>query len=103
MSDRVRYWRRRMAEFESSGLSRAAFCRRRRLNYHTMTYWIKRLVNLDGPRTDGEATSFVEVSLPTAVSAASYEVLLGNDRSIRFSADFDSDTLARICQAVEPC
>ena len=58
MSERMRYWQRRVAQLESSGLSRAVFCRRRQLNYHTMTYWVKRLANLDGPGASGEPTSF---------------------------------------------
>ncbi|MFQ5467605.1 MAG: hypothetical protein ACE5DS_05655 [Kiloniellaceae bacterium] len=110
MSDRIRYWRRRMSEFASSGLSRAAFCRRRRLNYHTMTYWVKRLANLEGLGSDGDPASFVEVSLPVEVEASlgqgrptSYEVQLGNGRSIRLGADFDAATLARIILAVESC
>ncbi|MCP4592380.1 MAG: hypothetical protein GY842_16730, partial [bacterium] len=81
MSERMRYWQRRVAPLESSGLSRAAFCRRRRLNYPTMTYWVKRLANLNGPGAGGEPTSFVEVSLPPVAAPASYEVLLGNGRS----------------------
>ena len=103
MSERMRYWRRRVAEFESSGLNRAAFCRRRRLNYHTMTYWIKRLANSDGAGTDSEPTSFVEVSLPAAVAPATYEVLLGNGRSIRLGAAFDGEAVARLIRTLESC
>jgi hypothetical protein len=110
MSDRVRYWRRRVAEFESSGLSRAAFCRRRRLNYHTMTYWLKRLANLDGPGTGGERASFVEVSLPTEAEPSlewsrptTYEIVLSNGRSIRLAATFDDGAVVRLVQAVESC
>ncbi len=102
MSERIRYCRRRMFEFASSGLSRAAFCRRRRLNDHTMTYWVNRLAKLEGLGTDGEPASFVEVSLPVEVEPSlgrgrptsgrgrptSYEVLLGHGRSIRLGAAF---------------
>jgi len=104
------YWRQRFSELASSGLSRAAFCRRRRLNYHTMTYWAKRLADLDGLGVGGEPTSFVEVSLPTEAEPSlergrptSYEVLLGNGRSIRLGAVFDDEAVARLIQAAESC
>jgi hypothetical protein len=103
MSKRMHYWRRRVAEFESSGLNRAAFCRRRRLDYHTMTYWIKRLANSDGAGADSEPTSFVEVSLPAAVAPATYEVLLGNGRSIRLGVAFDGEAVARLVRTLESC
>ena len=97
MSERMRYWRRRVAEFESSGLNRAAFCRRRRLNYHTMTYWIKRLANSDGAGADSEPTSFVEVSLPAVAASAGY------GRSIRLGAAFDGEAVARLIRTLESC
>lgn len=95
MSERAKYWSRQVAALEASGLSRAEFCRRRRLNYHTMTYWLKRLAGSDVPaggRRYAPATghpgaaegarppavesgarhaSFVEVSLPALATAAS--------------------------------
>jgi hypothetical protein len=112
MSKRERHWRRKVAEFKSSGLSRAAFCRRRRVNYHTMTYWVKRLANLDGPGAGGDArASFVEVSLPSGAAdatlewnrPATYEVRLGNGRSIRLGVDFEDEAVARLIRTLESC
>ncbi len=106
MSERMRYWQRRVAQFESSGLSRMGFCRRHRLNYHTMTYWVKRLASLDGVASGDARPSFVEVSLPAvaAVAApATYEVLLGNDRSIRLGPAFDEETVGRLVRTLESC
>ena len=85
MSERTLYWRGKLAEWESSGLSRAAFCRRHRINYQTMTSWVKRFRDEGGAgslRSAGrvhKAAGFVEVSLPTASTLSSYEVLLGDD------------------------
>ncbi len=150
MSERKRYWPRRVAELESSGLSRAAFCRRHRINYQTMTSWVKRFRDEDEPAWDRggqgkrgschcDAAGFVEVSLPAAnalaanalvangpagsavasntlssyevvgvsagaeAEATSYEVLLGNDRSIRVGGDFDEEALARLIRVVVSC
>ncbi len=110
MSERMHYWQRRVVELASSGLSRAAFCRRRRLNYHTMTYWVKRLAHLDGPGTGGEPASFVEVSLPAEAEPSlawsqptTYEVVLGSGRSIRLGAAFDDDAVGRLVRTLESC
>ena len=92
MSERTLYWRGKLAELESSGLSRAAFCRRHRINYQTMTSWVKRLRDEGGPASgkggslsgrggsvsgrsiavsgNRDAVGFVEVSLPAANALA---------------------------------
>ena len=48
MSKRDDYWRRLIASHEASGLSRAEFCRRRGVNYQTMSAWVRRFKNTDG-------------------------------------------------------
>ncbi len=106
MSDRERYWRQKVAELGSSGLSRAAFCRRHRINYQTMTWWIRRLGDTH------RAARFVEVPVSAvgghAVSAlaadapAVYEVRLGGDRSIRVGDNFESEALARCKRSPGP-
>ena len=98
MSERVRYWQQQVAALESSRLSRAEFCRRRQLNYHTMTYWLKRL-----KQTSDQPPSFVEVSLSTAVASSTYEVVLGNGRSIRLGTAFDEETVGRLVRTLESC
>lgn len=127
MSNRKEYWARQVLGLESSGLSRAAFCRRRGLNYQTMSWWVKRFANApdvllgqrrsranDEAATEKEATtndealaddralSFVELPIP-ARAAADYEVVLGGGRSIRIGADFDHHVLTRLIQVVDAC
>jgi hypothetical protein len=103
MSDRVDRWRRLVASLKASGLSRAEFCRRRRLNYHTMTYWLKRLGGSDGAEDNNARASFVEVSLPAVVASATYEVVLGSGRVIRLGAAFDDEAVARLVRMLESC
>jgi len=107
MSERERYWRQKVAELESSGLSRAAFCRRHRINYQTMTGWIRRLgdthraarfVEVPVPAVGGRA-----VSAPAADTPAMYEVRLGGGQSIRVGNDFESESLVRLIRTVESC
>lgn len=121
MSSRKEYWARQILGLESSGLSRAAFCRRRGLNYQTMSGWVKRLANesdafvghgrtladdettgIDDALAVDRALSFVELPIP-ARAAAGYEVVLGGGRSIRIGADFDNRALTRLIQVVDAC
>ena len=127
MSNRKEYWAHQVLGLESSGLSRAAFCRRRGLNYQTMSAWVKRFENeadglvrhgrwaaddeaatKDEAATDDVALAdardlpFVELPIP-ACAAAGYEVVLGGGRSIRIGADFDHHVLTRLIQVVDAC
>ena len=107
MSERERYWRQKVAELESSGLNRAAFCRRHRINYQTMTWWIRRLgevrrtarfVEVPASAVGGRA-----VSALAADALAEYEVRLGGGRSIRVGGNFESEALVRLIRTVESC
>ena len=59
-SDRARHWRRVVADWQASGLSRAEFCRRHELNYQTMTPWVRRFEESrglpDGHQADAVGT-----------------------------------------------
>jgi len=114
MSNRERCWRPLVAALESSGLSRAEFCRRRRLNYHTMTYWVKRLAG-SGEAFDGRPrASFVEVSLPSvtaasepAMSASSppmpaSDQAMASDRAMASDQAIASDRAMASDQAIAP-
>lgn len=124
MSRRDDDWRRLILSHEASGLSRAEFCRRRGVNYQTMSSWVRRFEKAGGQpvatrRTeagDGGCSaatkqteagdtraSFVEVSLPAATDPRSYEVVLGSHRLIRLGADFDDEVLTRLIRTVESC
>jgi hypothetical protein len=110
MPRRIRDWNRLVAELESSGLSRAEFCRRRNVNYQTMTGWVKRLAADRAGGKDREpslpvprVTSFVEVPIGNGGSSASYEVVLGCGRAIRVESNFDDEVLARLIKVVASC
>ncbi len=124
MLERKAFWARRIVALDSSGLSRAEFCRRRGINYQTMSWWVRRLSSEgnDGRGQDGRdqgvrdqdvrgqgrsstedgVLSFVEVPVRVGATAMPYEVVLGG-RSIRIGSGFEDDTLARLIQVVEAC
>jgi hypothetical protein len=101
MSARAKYWRRVVAAWERSGLSQAAFCRRRKLNYAAFGYWRRRL---GADRTGGEpaAPRFVEVTLPRG-DVGTYELTLRCGRTVRVPVGFSADDLTRLITAVESC
>lgn len=107
MRTRLHDWEALIAELEVSGLSRAEFCRRRRLKYQTMSKWISRQSrtgsNAERRRASGVSSRFVEVPIQLGATIQSYEIVLGAGRSIRVPAAFDADTVARLIQAVESC
>jgi transposase-like protein len=43
MTERARYWQELVHEQQRSGLSRAAFCRQRRINPGTFAWWRRKL------------------------------------------------------------
>jgi hypothetical protein len=128
MTDRAKYWRRKLAAWESSGLTQAEFCRRRGLKAVTFAWWKRRLVGTTGRGGRGRGArrrasagrskpAFVEVALPGADATggsmasvpgaameAGYEVALPCGTSIRLPANFDVHRASQLIHAVtQPC
>jgi len=100
MSARAKYWRRVVTAWERSGLSQAAFCRRRGVSYAAFGYWRRRLgVNAGGAE---QAPRFVEIEMPRGGIGA-YELTLRCGRTVRVPAGFSADDLTRLITAVESC
>ncbi len=55
-------------EWQTSGLSKKAFCRQRNITYQTFHYWCKRLTETSSP-------GFTEVTLDSAPSAGKFEII----------------------------
>ena len=116
MADRERYWRGVLEDWRASGLSRAAFCRRRGINYHTLGQWKSR-IEAHATRSRGatQGTSeFVEVNLPTSGSSSQknrdrnvrendYEIVLTSGRSVRVPPGFEEADLTRLIRVTESC
>jgi len=111
MRKRLHDWDGLIAELEASGLSRAEFCRQRKLKYQTMSKWILRQSRTGGKVGRGRSASgltnglsrFAEMSVQLGAAAQAYEIVLGTGRSIRVPSVFDADTVARLIQIVESC
>ena len=55
-------------EWETSGLSKKAFCRQRNIKYQTFHYWCKRLLQTSFP-------GFTEVTLDSGPGAGKFEII----------------------------
>lgn len=114
MTERARQWRRRLDQWERSGLSQAAFCRRHGLKAVTFGWWKRKLdvtAFSAGQRRGGKRASsgpgggspsdakFVEVAT-TSSGTAAYEVVLSGDLVLRLPVDFDPDKVSQLVAAV---
>jgi hypothetical protein len=116
-TDRAKYWRSVVGQWEWSGLSQVEFCRQRGINGGTFAWWKRRLRRASGdlPARRGRprkvAERFVEVRVASASevepagasSCPAYEVVLARGRSIRVPSQFDAQTLSRLISTVESC
>ena len=96
-------WQTHINAAEKSGLSRAKYCRRYNLSYHTMTYWQRKLA-----KSNGGKTTLVPVTLPTALlrnggqhNHAELKVLLPGKMSVAVGDNFSPATLNRLLTVLE--
>jgi hypothetical protein len=92
-----------VGEFESSGLNRSQFCRRRGLALVTLSRYLKRM---GGASTNDAAhCELVAVELrgmnPGAEANCGLAVVLSGGRRIEVGAAFDAPTLQRLVQTLE--
>ena len=99
-----RQWRQRIAQWQSSGLSVAAFCARHDLTTANFYAWRRTLQRRVAPQTP-----FVPVQLvadPAPPPACPLEVVLAAGRVVRVAPGFDAPTLRRLLAVLSeepPC
>lgn len=95
-------WRRRLREWQRSGLSAAAFCRRYGLAEKYLYRW-RRII----AERDAEQAAFIPVHvLAESASQDTLEVLLTSGRRLRVPSGFDAATLRQLLAVLEeqsPC
>lgn len=95
-----------LEEFQRSGLSRAAFCRREGLCYATLRAWLKRAPGEEATKRDGESVTFVELDREGAEDridpgSGCIEVVLVGGSVVRFAGGTDVSLVARFCRELE--
>ena len=98
-----RRWQAHVNAAEKSGLSRAEYCRRYNLSYHTMTYWQRKL-----SRCNNRQATLVPVALSTALvrnseqhNQAGLQIILPGKMSVVVGDNFSPATLSRLLTVLE--
>lgn len=90
-----------VVEFETSGMSRVAFCQEHRLALSTLARYQRR--RQQERNEDGGSNRWVAVELSPAHSAASgLTVVLASGRRIEVGRGFDVKTLEQLVRLLEP-
>ncbi|MGA8163831.1 MAG: hypothetical protein WB791_02260 [Waddliaceae bacterium] len=89
-------WTAWIEEWQSSGLSGAAWCKQQKIAYHQFIYWKKRLSN----ETDQILTPRSFIELDDHPESSGIEIVL-DQVFLRLSRDFDSSTLLRCLRTLK--
>jgi hypothetical protein len=92
-------WRRRILQWQQSGLSVRAFCARHGLTQASFYLWRREL-----QRRDEVVVSFVPVEVVGSEAsgpASGVEIHLGGNRRVRVEPGFDALTLQRVVAVLE--
>src|SRR3954463_10502802 len=101
-------WRRRVRQWDHSGLSIAEFCRRQRLSAASFYAWQRILAQRDAQTTPFVPVRVLAQTLPAAADSAAMglELVLEGGRRLRIGPAFDNATLRRLLTVLEegkPC
>jgi hypothetical protein len=90
-----------LGDWQASGLSQAAFCRRRGIPIWKFAWWKRRL----GTEGIAPVSPFVPVGVVMSAPAGDLELTLRGGRMLRFSSGVDVAKLAGIVATLEalPC
>jgi transposase-like protein len=100
---REQEWRRRLRDWQRSGLSVAAFCRRYGVVENRLYAWRRILAE-----RDAEHANFIPVRLLAENESqnGTFEVILASGRRLRVAKGFDAATLRQLLAVLEeqtPC
>jgi hypothetical protein len=99
-------WDKIIKDWESSGSRQQAYCRSKKINYNTFTYWRGRLKNTSKSETTSLQTSkqFVPITVLSDYQSELSEELslhLRNGRWIKIRKGFDEQTLHQVLRCAD--
>jgi hypothetical protein len=94
---RLELWKKKHQEYQKSGLSRAAYCKKHRIPKSTLNYWFYRVRKLQK-----DQTTLVEVK-PKPISAADSHVavVVAERYRIEIHVSFNAQLFAEVVKALE--
>lgn len=98
------YWLNHIKQWHSSGLSKAAYCRKNNLSAGNFYNWFsKESLSGDAKKRDNqaEAVKFVPLTVTDSVTRAATVTLQSNGVLFRFPADLPADEIERWLSAIE--
>lgn len=104
--EKAAYWRRRVDEFLTSGLSVKNYCAQEGIAVATLHYWRKRFADAVEPRPVINGTEvFLPVTLaPVRTPVSPVEIHLLSGRSLKLTAPVDTGWLQTLVRVLEsPC
>jgi len=98
--DRHSHWQGIILQWQSSGLSQAAFCRKNKLQYQQFSKWKIRLGKGDlKPKVQEQPKAqFIEFS--PQVCQRTYEIITPGDYRIRIQGNYDPEVLSDLISIV---
>ena len=116
-TERSKYWRGVVQEWEASGMTQVSFCQERDVSPAAFSWWRSEFKRRDRKVETGIQPSnrcknpeshefpFVQVSVPETMAACSpperIEIILTSGHQIRVPQEFSSETLQRVIEVLE--
>jgi transposase-like protein len=95
--------RRLVAQWQHSGLSRLAFCRKHSLCYHTFRLWVQEVAQEGGDRFVEVKLSADGIAKPEAERFALAELTAPNGWRVRLPVGFDRLEIAALLEVMREC
>ena len=93
-------WRDRLAQWEQSGLSQVAFCKKHQLVYGTFIYWRSHLRKLNTKSITQDPVTFFPITFKTE-QEAQLVLQINEHYRIELRTGFNASLLTQVIQAVQ--
>ncbi|QGQ97673.1 IS66 family insertion sequence hypothetical protein [Paenibacillus psychroresistens] len=104
-NQRTQDWITRIADFKSSGLTMAAWCKTHEQSMHQLKYWLKKMNISVRPRSSS-STHWLPVALPSnklQIDGTGNLVVRVGSASIEVPADFNANLLRDLVRTLTSC
>jgi transposase-like protein len=98
------FWARQLAAAESSGMTKAAYCRQHGLDYRTFYRWFRRMGDAATAPAASQALVPIAVRAPSPmVQPPAMTLRIGADVSLSIPTSVDAGWLATLMRAASAC
>lgn len=99
-------WQQYLLDYEQSGLSQSAWCREKEIPAHQLSYWKKKLSNVQPTITQEERTSFTSVTVVESKISDTHSepiLLTYGEVQVQFPLTVKPQWLAQFVKDVQSC